>query len=96
MEIPAALHGLQNQYEDLLSHFNFGHFDPLKQGLVFQKKIQQFLSNDQDETCQENIIFVPVDNSYTSIGNDSSRNFQQAQILLEPLWNNLSLSIQDQ
>jgi hypothetical protein len=94
MEIPAALHGLQNQYENILSHFNFGSFDPLKQGSIFRKKIQEFLLNDKDNICRDNIIFVPLDNPHQSIENDSITNFEQAHILLRTLWDKLSSSIQ--
>jgi len=38
------LYSLENEYENILLHFNFGQFDPLKQGLIFQKK-QKNLKN---------------------------------------------------
>ncbi len=82
MEIPAALHGLQTQYENVLSHFNFGSFDPLEQAFVFRKQVEKFFSSDRDKRFHENILIVPLDKPSIS---DIS-NFQQTQILLESLW----------
>jgi hypothetical protein len=93
MEIPAALHGLRTQYENILSHFNFGSFDPVQQALIFRENIEKFLSNDQDKTSHENLILVPLNNPYTSDDMDCITNFQQAQILLQTLWQKLCLSI---
>ncbi|CAF1165094.1 unnamed protein product, partial [Rotaria sordida] len=39
MEIPAALNGLQNQYQCILSHFNFGCFDPVEQARIFREQV---------------------------------------------------------
>jgi len=93
MEIPAALHGLQTQYENLLSHFNFGSFDPLEQALTFRENIEKFFSNDHDKTSHENFILVPLDNPYGSDQIDSITNFQRAKILLRTLWDKLSSSV---
>jgi len=90
MEIPAALHGLQNQYENVVSHFNFGSFDPSKQGLVFREKLEEYFSNDQDKTCHDNVLFVPIDNSQISTNINSTGNVEQVQIFLETLWTSLS------
>jgi hypothetical protein len=82
MEIPAALHGLQNQYENIRSHFNFGSFDPLEQAFVFRKEVEKFFSSDQDE----NVVIVCLDKPSQL---DVNR-FQQAQILLKTLWMKLT------
>ena len=82
MEIPAALHGLQTQYESVVSHFNFGSFDPLEQAFVFRKQVEKFLSSDQDKTFHENLLVVPLDKRLIS---DIS-NFQESKILFESLW----------
>ena len=94
MEIPAALHGLQNQYENILSHFNFGSFDPLEQAVVFRSKVEEYFSTDEDKTWHDNILLVPLDNPHTSNGIDPISNFQQAQILLRTLYHKIRASIQ--
>jgi hypothetical protein len=89
MEIPAALHGLQNQYENISSHFNFGSFDPLEQAIVFRSKTGEFFSNDIDKRWHENILLVPLDKPQTSVENDSVTKFEQAHILLQTVWQKL-------
>jgi hypothetical protein len=89
MEVPAALHGLENQYQSVLSHFNFGSFDPLEQAIAFRSKIEEFLSKDQDKTWHENIVLVPLDKPHTCAETDSITNFEQATILLQTLWRKL-------
>jgi hypothetical protein len=88
MEIPAALHGLECQYENILSHFHFGKFDPLKQGLAFQKKIEEYFSKEEDQLFFQNILFIHFDNSQTLI-------VQQTEVFLQTLWQNLCSSIED-
>jgi hypothetical protein len=83
MEIPAALHGLETQYENVLSHFNFGKFDPFKQGLVFQNKLKNYFSKEEDQIFNENILFIYFDNS------NSNKTLQQIQIFIQLLWKNL-------
>jgi hypothetical protein len=82
MENPLALHGLQNQYENILSHLNF---DLSKQGSIFPETVQ-------DKILNENVIFLPLDNCHTSIHSHSIQHIQQAQIWFEILWDNLFLS----
>jgi hypothetical protein len=95
MEIPAALHGLECQYENILSHFHFGKFDPVKQGLAFQKKIEEYLSKEEDQLFFQNILFINFDNSQTLIDADPNRIFQQTENFLQILWKNLCSSIED-
>ncbi|CAF2446477.1 unnamed protein product [Rotaria sp. Silwood2] len=92
MEIPAALHGLQNQYQNILSHFNFGTFDPLEQAMTFRKKVEEYKASEQDAKWHENIILVPLDRPSTILENKSITSFQQAEILLKTLWEYLSSS----
>ncbi|CAF1651665.1 unnamed protein product, partial [Adineta ricciae] len=87
MEIPAALHGLQNQYENLLSHFHFGTFDPWEQAMKFQEKVKEFFENDLEKIWQENIRIVPLEKPHKIRDSD---HFQLTRILLGTLWTKLS------
>ncbi len=94
MEIPAALHGLECHYESVLSHFRFGKFDPIKQGSAFQKKIEDYLSKEQDPSFFQNVFFINIDNSLTLNDTNSDNIFQQTEAFLETLWQELSSIIQ--
>ncbi len=89
MEIPAALHGLECQYENILSHFHFGKYDPVKQGLAFQNKIQDYLSKEDDPLFIQNILFINFNNSQILIDADRNKNF------LETFWDKLCSTIEN-
>ncbi|CAF3391060.1 unnamed protein product [Rotaria sp. Silwood2] len=83
MEVPAALNGLQNQYECILSHFNFGRFDPMEQARVFREQILDYQSRDSQAEWHKHIILIPL--------NEPTENrFRTAQILLRTLWTQLT------
>ncbi|CAF0930500.1 unnamed protein product [Rotaria sordida] len=90
MEIPAALHGLQNQYQNILSHFNFGTFNPLEQAMTFRRKVEEHKASEPDAKWHEDIILVPLDRPSIIPENKSITSFQQAEILLKTLWEHLS------
>lgn len=80
MEIPAALNGLQNQYQHLLSHLKFGSFDPLEQATIFRETVENLMAKDSDRICHENIILVSMDKP-TNLGD-----IQQTNNFLGILW----------
>ncbi|CAF0970593.1 unnamed protein product [Adineta ricciae] len=90
MEIPAALHGLQNQYNNLLSHFHFGTFDSLEQAMKFQEKVKAFFENDPEKIWQKNILIVPLEKPREIRDSD---HFQLTRILLKTLWTKLSSAL---
>ena len=85
MEIPGALFALESQYQTILSHFHFGKYDPTKQGLAFQKKVQSYFSNEDDPTLGEHVHFISFDNSPRS-----ETNLQRSETFLQVLWDELS------
>jgi hypothetical protein len=94
MEIPAALHGLQNQYQNIVSRFNFGRFNPSEQAITFREKVEEYKSRDQNAKWHKWIMFVPLDRPSATLENNSNANYEQAEVLLKTLWNRLSLSVQ--
>ncbi|CAF2140521.1 unnamed protein product [Rotaria magnacalcarata] len=92
MEIPAAFSALQTQYQSILSHFNFGTFDPLEQATTFRKKIEEYKANEQGATWHDNIVLVPLDQPSTTPENMSITSYEKAEILLNTLWKHLSSS----
>lgn len=85
MEIPAALHGLQNQYQSILSRFNFGRFDPVEQAKVFREKVFEYQSRDFQAEWHKNIVLIPMDDF-------TDDTFCTAQMLLPTLWIQLTSS----
>jgi hypothetical protein len=92
MEIPAALHGLQNQYQNIVSRFNFGRFNPSEQAITFREKVEEYKSRDQNAKWHNWIMFVPLDRPSATLENNSNTHYEQAEVLLKTLWNRLSLS----
>lgn len=92
MEIPAALKGLQNQYNNVLSHFNFGTFDPLEQAKTFRKNVEEFKEREHNAEWHRYILIVPLDQPQTIPEDKTYASYQQAEILLKTLGNHLSLS----
>ncbi|CAF0831061.1 unnamed protein product [Adineta steineri] len=90
MEIPAALNGLQNQYDNVLSQFHFGRFNPLEQANVFREKVEEFFRNDSDKTWHENILIVSLDKPSVIYESNPQNQIQQNRILLQTLWKKLS------
>lgn len=93
MEIPAALNGLQNQYRNILSHFNFGTFDPLEQAMVFRLKIEQYKAREEGAPWHNNIILAPLNRPETVPENGSITPVQHAEVLLKTLWTYLSAAL---
>ena len=85
MEIPAALHGLQNQYQCILSYFKFGRFDPVEQAKVFREKVLEYQSRDFQAKWHEHISLIPLEQS-------TANPFNTAQILFPTLWTQLTSS----
>ncbi|CAF1557190.1 unnamed protein product [Rotaria sp. Silwood1] len=86
MELPAALRGLQNRYQSILSHFNFGCFDPVEQARIFREAILDYQSRDTQADWHKHIILIPL--------NESTKNYvRTAEILLSTIWTQLTLSM---
>ena len=78
MEIPAALHALEKQYNDLCSKFNFGKYDPREQAEAFQKIVADCFEKEEDQSLTKHVCFLNFDNSHRN------ENF------LQTLWETLS------
>ncbi|CAF3264492.1 unnamed protein product [Rotaria sp. Silwood2] len=84
MELPAALRGLQNRYQSILSHFNFGCFDPVEQARIFREVVLDYQSRDSQVDWHKHIILIPL--------NESTENHvRTAEILLPTIWTQLTL-----
>ncbi len=94
MEIPAALHGLQNQYQNILSRFNFGTFNSTEQAITFREKVEEYKSRDQNAKWHKWIMFVPLNRPSTTLENNCYTHYEQAEVLLKSLWKRLSLYVQ--
>lgn len=92
MEVPAALHSLEKKYQNILSHFHFGNFDPLEQAKVFRRKVEYFMSIDPEQSWHENVLLLPLDDgSLAPAQIDTLTSLEQSRTLLQTLWRKLEI-----
>ncbi|CAF1340874.1 unnamed protein product [Didymodactylos carnosus] len=87
MEIPAAFHGLQNQYNNIRAQFHFGKYDPIEQAEIFQKEVQRYYNKEENAEWHNQILLVPLSQPSVSMNDTSKTN-----LVLETLWNTISES----
>ncbi|CAF1276817.1 unnamed protein product, partial [Didymodactylos carnosus] len=86
MEIPAAFHGLQNQYENSQAEFHFGKFHPVDQAGIFQKEVQHYYNEEKNTEWHEHIMLVPIPKPNHNMEKDN----YTSKVLLDTLWSKLS------